>query len=122
MSTPPLPCDPQLCFPPFLPPLPQLAPPPACDMGNATTSHQVTCAPGKLSQRRRKDDQAKLDDFLSRQEEDRWAAPKKPSVRKLYLARSVRHRYAHLPVPEAGDCCVNRGEMINPGFVDDQSS
>lgn len=97
----------------------------SCPMGNRVSSGYMSHPLGKLSRGRRKEDMAKLEDFLAKQQEDLLVVPKHGCVRnKLdHLARSSCLRYVHLPTcPQTSKFCLNRGEMCNPAFVEDQNS
>lgn len=90
-------------------------------MGNSASAGFNTPTPRKLSWGRQKEDTVKLEDFLTQHEEGLWRLKGKQSfsVKKVHLIRSVH--YVALSAQDSDSFYPNRGEMMNPAFVGDQS-
>lgn len=89
-------------------------------MGNSASTSIITSAPRKLRCGHKREDTVKLEDFLTKCEEDLWAVKAKRGlgVKKVYVAHSVRYR--NLGGQQSDGCFPPGGEMPNPAFVGDQ--
>lgn len=87
-------------------------------MGNSASSGFITSTPRKLCWGRKREDAVKLEDFLTKCEEDLWGVKAKRGVKKVYVARSIS--YMDLGGQQSAGCFPHGGEMLNPTFVGDQ--
>lgn len=89
-------------------------------MGNSASTGFITSTPRKLCWGRKGEDTVKLEDFLTKCEEDLWGVKAKRSldVKKVYVARSIS--YMDLGGQQSDGCFPHGGEMLNPAFVGDQ--
>lgn len=89
-------------------------------MGNAASTGIITSTHRKLRLGSKREDTVKLEDFLTKCEEDLWGVKAKRSlgVKKVYVARSIR--YMDLGSQQSDGCFPPGGEMPNPAFVGDQ--
>lgn len=89
-------------------------------MGNSASTGIITSTSRKLRWGSKREDTVKLEDFLTKCEDDLWGVKVKPGlgVKKVYVARSVR--YMDLEGQQSDGCFPPGGEMLNPAFVGDQ--
>lgn len=89
-------------------------------MGNSESTAIITFTPRKLHRGCKREDTVKLEDFLTKCEEDLWEVKAMHSlgVKKVYVARSVR--YTDLGGQQSDGSFPHSGEMLNPTFVGDQ--
>lgn len=89
-------------------------------MGNSPSTSFITSTPRKLGWGRKGEDTVKLEDFLTKCEEDLWGVKAKRGlgVKKVYVARSIS--YMDLGGQQSDGCFPHGAEMLNPTFVGDQ--
>lgn len=88
-------------------------------MGNSTSTGFAASTPKKLSWGCQKEDTVKLEDFLTKNEEDLWSIKRKQSlsVKKIHLPQKIN--YVDLEFQKSGNFYPNSGEYINHAFVED---
>lgn len=89
-------------------------------MGNSTSTGFITPTSRKVSWARQKEDTVKLEDFLTKYEEDIWRVETKQrsSVKKVHHTQRVC--CIDLTEQQSNSCYPHSGEMLNPAFVGDQ--